>query len=167
MAYTKHGHYIYGSGTGGIRPAIIARCGGPKLCKDCARDVANWRDHNKSPNGLSIEKLVDIIEEELESLWYKLCIEHRNAVNGEWSIAIESTLARMAKLTRVVGPTPWDRVVYDLLYSGVYDAFHESLGVSVPSRELVISTDTLVTVRAKYHGLIIRMKSEKEWLEDE
>lgn len=62
MAYTKHGHYIYGSGMGEAEPETVARCGGPKICRDCATDVVNWRNHNMFVGGTSIEESVTIID---------------------------------------------------------------------------------------------------------
>jgi hypothetical protein len=40
MAYTSHGHQIPGTDVEPVRP-IVARCGGPSLCKECAAEA--WR----------------------------------------------------------------------------------------------------------------------------
>lgn len=40
MAYTRHGHQIIGTTVLFSRPAQVMRCGGPKLCKECALDQA-------------------------------------------------------------------------------------------------------------------------------
>ena len=38
--YTRHGHQITGTPVEGERPLAVARCGGPKLCRQCYADVA-------------------------------------------------------------------------------------------------------------------------------
>ena len=38
--YTRHGHQIPGTPVEGERPLAVARCGGPKLCRQCYGDVA-------------------------------------------------------------------------------------------------------------------------------
>lgn len=40
MAYTGHGHHIPGSVDSGTPPKQVARCGGPKLCTQCAKDAS-------------------------------------------------------------------------------------------------------------------------------
>lgn len=42
MAYTSHGHHIPGTVMNGERPLQVARCGGPPLCTDCAKETANY-----------------------------------------------------------------------------------------------------------------------------
>lgn len=39
MTYTKHGHQIAGTPIDIARPASVARCGGPGICRDCNRDA--------------------------------------------------------------------------------------------------------------------------------
>ncbi len=40
MAYTRHGHHIYGSVLEKEKPLSVARCGGPGLCLVCSKDEA-------------------------------------------------------------------------------------------------------------------------------
>lgn len=40
MAYTSHGHAYGIIDTDQPRPTVIARCGGPRLCKTCSREAA-------------------------------------------------------------------------------------------------------------------------------
>lgn len=42
MAYTSHGHHIPGSPTSDDKPVFVARCGGPKLCDTCGRDMSRY-----------------------------------------------------------------------------------------------------------------------------
>lgn len=38
MAYTSHGHYIWGTIIDKKRPSSVVRCGGPKICSVCAKE---------------------------------------------------------------------------------------------------------------------------------
>lgn len=38
MAFTRHGFHIPGT-TMADKPESVARCGGPKICEECANDV--------------------------------------------------------------------------------------------------------------------------------
>ena len=40
MAYTTHGHHIWGTVMDKKRPTSVVRCGGPKICTVCAKEVA-------------------------------------------------------------------------------------------------------------------------------
>ena len=54
MAYTPHGHHIPDTTLGGPRPAQIARCGGPGLCRDCSMLSIKYVNPN------SFKKIKDI-----------------------------------------------------------------------------------------------------------
>jgi hypothetical protein len=39
VAYTNHGHHVPGTSADG-KPDRVARCGGPKYCRTCIRDIS-------------------------------------------------------------------------------------------------------------------------------
>ena len=39
---TRHGHHIQGTVLDDDTPKNIARCGGPRRCKECGEDVVEW-----------------------------------------------------------------------------------------------------------------------------
>jgi hypothetical protein len=41
MAYTRHGHQIKGTPVDPDTPKRVYRCGGPRLCDQCAKDAQN------------------------------------------------------------------------------------------------------------------------------
>lgn len=63
MAYTRHGHHIPGS-PHHIVPRLAARCGGPKICFQCAMDVASYAEDAVV---MEAEDVVFEAEEKLDS----------------------------------------------------------------------------------------------------
>jgi hypothetical protein len=57
MAYTRHGHQITGTPFEEPRPDRVSRCGGPRMCHDCAIDSAQ-------ANGVSNTDGIDLQLEE-------------------------------------------------------------------------------------------------------
>lgn len=50
MAYTRHGHHIPGTKKQFEGPSSVARCGGPRLCPVCKKDVDKYlEDFMESP----------------------------------------------------------------------------------------------------------------------
>lgn len=41
--WTRHGHAIAGMKQTGKQPALVARCGGPAMCRQCALDAGTFR----------------------------------------------------------------------------------------------------------------------------
>ena len=50
MAFTRHGHHIWGSTKEEIGPGEYARCGGPGVCTKCSEEESAWRRHNLPVN---------------------------------------------------------------------------------------------------------------------
>ena len=44
--YTSHGHQIPGTPVEGERPKLVARCGGPRLCRQCKSEVQPYTPIN-------------------------------------------------------------------------------------------------------------------------
>lgn len=53
MAFTSHGHHIAGTVLDErLRPAFVARCGGPRLCAKCSYESARV-EKTEAPNEIS------------------------------------------------------------------------------------------------------------------
>lgn len=52
--YTRHGHQNPFTPVEGERPLAVARCGGPKLCRQCYGEVARYK-LQAEPAGLTVE----------------------------------------------------------------------------------------------------------------
>jgi len=59
MPFTHHGHE-HGNGPLDVRPPLVARCGGPALCRECARDVGRL---NAPPVGSGYVIELSVIEQ--------------------------------------------------------------------------------------------------------
>ncbi|MFC6080960.1 hypothetical protein [Sphaerisporangium aureirubrum] len=71
-------------------------------------------------------------QEELMRLWGDLHAAVRDARDGCWSVGCENAAYRVAMLTRSLGrPTPWQQIPFELLESGLYQRFHELIGMTV------------------------------------
>lgn len=60
MAFTRHGHHIPNSPLpedDSQIPQLVARCGGPKLCPECRKDVGSWRYKEMNENGPTVESV--------------------------------------------------------------------------------------------------------------
>lgn len=53
----------------------------------------------------------------------------RSAANGQWSIRCDELAARIRMFTRLVGPTPWEKIQIPLLEDGTYQRLHAEIGV--------------------------------------
>lgn len=107
MAFTTHGHHISLSGTDGIRPTTIARCGGPTLCGICAKEAAAWHTHDAERNAVTravlpeiardiafnhIKGVLEVTDEHVEFVpadvyvvWFSKTLQH-------WKALISTTL---------------------------------------------------------------------------
>lgn len=80
----------------------------------------------------SVKKLRKACRRELVMLWSDLDTARRNAIRpGTWTIQCENLEYRIVKLTKLVGPTPWEKIQITLLELGIYQRIHEKLGISV------------------------------------
>lgn len=66
---------------------------------------------------------------ELELLWNDLHDARRSA--AKWSIRCDGLAARIRMFTRLVGPTPWEKIQIPLLEDGTYQRIHAEMGVTV------------------------------------
>jgi hypothetical protein len=82
---------------------------------------------------VAVEGWREVCRDELESLWHDLGTEIRFAINCTWSLGAVNRKQRIQRLTRLVGPTPWQKVPPDLLANGIYEQVHREIGVSVES----------------------------------
>jgi hypothetical protein len=78
-----------------------------------------------------MSELEDAAREELADLWADLDREIRYAYTGDWSIGCENIKERIHRLTRLVGPTPWEQVQISLLERGVYQRINAEVGYEV------------------------------------
>lgn len=58
MTYTEHGYHIHGTPNETELPVVVAKCGGPGLCRVCNSDAIVARldvfiSHGKESNGNS------------------------------------------------------------------------------------------------------------------
>lgn len=80
-------------------------------------------------NGFDARTLDDAARWELELLWNDLHVARRSAANGEWSIRCDHLAARIQMFTRLVGPTPWEKIQIPLLEDGTYQRIQAEIGV--------------------------------------
>lgn len=67
---------------------------------------------------------------ELQCLWHDLFDDIDRALNGEWSIACESTIHRLIVLMKATGQhTPWQQIGMTYLRTGVYEAVMNETGI--------------------------------------
>ena len=106
------------------------------------------------PTATDVDNLREAIREELANLWADLDNAHRNALNGQWSIGCEDIAGRIEKLSRLVGPTPWQEVQIRLLENGVYQRLHAEWGIETPPVDMA----TLAEVRASIDAQLAKLK---------
>lgn len=90
------------------------------------------------------KKLRKACRKELRSLWHDLDHAVRSALNGTWSMGCDDVTHRIKRLTRLVGPTPWEAIQITLLESGVYQRIHAELGI-----EVTVDMDQVAEVRER------------------
>lgn len=78
---------------------------------------------------LAVEGLVEGLRQELVCLWTDLAEARRLAANREWSMRCDDVARRIARLTLLVGPCPWEQVESGPLRDGTYRALHAALAV--------------------------------------
>jgi hypothetical protein len=76
------------------------------------------------------DALIEACRNELEALWTDLRKAIDSAINCTWSIEALHIKGRIQKLTRLVGPTPWEAIPIPLLEQGIYQKVHEEIGVT-------------------------------------
>jgi hypothetical protein len=77
--------------------------------------------------------LTDLLRHEQVQLWGDLDDALRMASNGYWSVGVENKASRIILIAGEVGITPWEKVNYRLLSSGVYSAVVVRAGFGNPS----------------------------------
>lgn len=81
MAWTAHGHHIAGTVKGDDRPASVARCGGPGLCKQCSQEAAlngEAKDNLKKAEEMAEEysKAMESLADEIKGDGGPVKLEH-------------------------------------------------------------------------------------------
>lgn len=108
-----------------------------------AEDLAyRWRDRTlleyvdeaiaQASSTEEYETIHSALHRTLELAWRDLQSARREALNGRWSILCESQVYRIIGLTRLVGPTLWEKVDVDLILDGIYERIHEAVGMPTP-----------------------------------
>lgn len=94
--------------------------------------MASWDRAVSDANEGSPVSLEDAVRDELASLWCDLAREIRHAYNGRWSVACNSLVTRIVRLSRLAGPLPWEQVEYALLLDGTWQGITAAAGFDVP-----------------------------------
>lgn len=81
------------------------------------------------------DALREALQEELEYLWYDLLDAMDRAINCTWSIGATGVKHRIQKLTKLVGPTPWENIPMTLLENGTYQQVNAEIGITVNPEE--------------------------------
>lgn len=79
-----------------------------------------------------LETLRETLRGELYFLWRDLDNAIQTAIDGKWSMRCDSLAERITRVTKLVGPTPWEEVLLPLLEQGVYQRIHAEIGVDAP-----------------------------------
>jgi hypothetical protein len=101
-----------------------------------------------------VDDLTAACREELAYLWTDLEEARCFALApGTWSIQCDYLEARIKRLTKLVGPTPWEEIQISLLELGIYQRIHADLGVAAPvDMERVAQTRARLDEMAARHG---------------
>ncbi|MEU4224311.1 hypothetical protein AB0F17_08460 [Nonomuraea sp. NPDC026600] len=77
--------------------------------------------------------------DELMRLWGDLHHQMRDARDGCWSVGCESVAHRIAVMTKALDEaTPWQQIELELLESGVYQRFHDLMGVPYEPPDMAV-----------------------------
>ena len=71
----------------------------------------------------------EALRDELVNLWSDLGEQRSHALDGVWSMGCNWVTGRIVRLTRLVGPTPWEKVPTTLLLDGTYAGILDQIGV--------------------------------------
>lgn len=80
--------------------------------------------------------LYDFAVAERATLWAELAYAIRHSANGRWSMQCDSLIQRIADLTQLIGPEPWEGIQIELLESGLWQEFHCGVGMSPPQPDM-------------------------------
>jgi hypothetical protein len=64
--------------------------------------------------------------------WSELQRARERALNGRWSIECEAMVSKIAGITRLVGPLPWEEIPVRLILDGWYERIHTATGTPTP-----------------------------------
>jgi hypothetical protein len=105
------------------------------------------------------QTLEDAARWELVLLWEDLDRARRSAIRDAWSIACDGLVERITMFTRLVGPTPWEKIQIPLLEDGVYQEIHAKMGVQVDvDMERVAVTRARINAHSDIHHPDYRAK---------
>ncbi|WP_316521063.1 hypothetical protein [Kitasatospora brasiliensis] len=79
-----------------------------------------------------LETFRTALREELVLLWGDLLAATDQAINGTWSIRCDALVARITKITMLIGPADWREVPMTIVENGLYEQIHTHMGVSAP-----------------------------------
>lgn len=100
--------------------------------------------------------LEEAATDELMRLWGDLHHQMRDARNGCWSVGCESVAHRIAVLTKALGKaTRWQAVDIELLESGVYQRFHDLMGVPYEQPDM----DVIAEMRADREASLAELRA--------
>jgi hypothetical protein len=89
------------------------------------------------------------VETQVED-WGDLLLAVDRAINGVWSIECDGIAARIRRAARLVGPTPWREVNWDLYTSGLYRAVLVGIDFEAPTEAEVVETGKLMRNHRNY-----------------
>lgn len=88
-------------------------------------------------------ELIKHVRMEQERVWNQLSDDLRTAFNGQWSIGVANTIDNLLDILKLVPPTPWDHIQYELVRGGIYEAVLLAAGIEpkLPSAKEIAETD--------------------------
>lgn len=76
-----------------------------------------------------VTDLVNAARDELVWLWAGMTLARHDAVDGCWSMNCETLADRIARLSKLVGPTHWAEVDVAILLDGTYERVYQDAGI--------------------------------------
>ncbi|MEV0382376.1 hypothetical protein [Nonomuraea sp. NPDC050643] len=108
-----------------------------------------------SANEDGFTTLEQAASDELMRLWGDLHEQMRWARDGCWSIGCESVARRIAVLTRALGKAArWDDMQIELLETGVYQRFHDLMGIPYEPPDM----DVIARMRAEREASLAEIR---------
>lgn len=94
---------------------------------------------------------------ELMRLWGDLADAMHYARGGCWSGGCEDAAYRIAVLTRALGKaTPWEQVQIELLETGIYQRFHDLMGIAYEQPDM----DVIAKMRAEREAGLAEIRAK-------
>ena len=107
--------------------------------------------------------LEEAAADELMRLWGDLHHQLRDARNGCWSVGCESVAHRIAVLTKALGKAArWQDMDIELLETGVYQRFHDLMGVPYEPPDM----DVIAKMRAEREASLAELRAKPRAIPD-